>query len=529
MKQDKFNFFIPVEFEKAQDEKKELVRIKGVCSTDAEDSDGEVLIPSGFDFKPLLETGFLNWNHQAKTTSSAICGEPTKAEVIDNGKSFYIEGFLYPNKEGKRIAELAQTLDSFSTRRLGFSIEGQALERDVLNPKKVLRARITGVAITQSPKNPKTLLDIVKGEYNEDDLEESEEDEKDEVDKAMSVNVDINPESVEGQNNKNEVDSFLKKSYIYNKIHSKYTRDFEKADQIYNFIKKINQKEMSIEAENITSEVLEKALNILDESIELIKSEEQKTLDDYDKKDELEENFDKGDDKENSSNEEEQVEENQDDDNEDDDEEFEKAMNAEEIAKSLFEKGMKKGEVIKAMTSVGIDLNLAKMSCSNCIIQLSEQDIQGGKIITLSKGSEDELGGRVRTSIETTLESVSRILKSNTDTIINLTRSQKEMQERILKMEKAPFARKSSISTRGVIERFEKSSDGRGSENSFNSRDPKDMQRLGERLYDEVVILKSRGEHDMDLEKAVSDLEIAKFTNFERIQGRLRSMGISVY
>ena len=97
-KNSKFNFFVPLEFEKSGEDEGERVKIKGICSTDAEDSDGEVLIPSGFDFKPLLETGFLNWNHQAKNTSSAICGEPTKAEVVDDGKSLYIEGFLYPNE-----------------------------------------------------------------------------------------------------------------------------------------------------------------------------------------------------------------------------------------------------------------------------------------------------------------------------------------------------------------------------------------------------------------------------------------------
>lgn len=546
-KNSKFNFFVPLEFEKSGEDEGERVKIKGICSTDAEDSDGEVLIPSGFDFKPLLETGFLNWNHQAKNTSSAICGEPTKAEVVDDGKSLYIEGFLYPNEEGRRVADLAKTLDAYSqTRRLGFSIEGQALERDVLNPKKILRARITGVAITQSPKNPKTLLDIVKGEYDDDfdNKEEEEEEEKEgNVKKAMTANPDINPESVEGPDREEEVGSELKKSYIYNKILTRYTKDFEKADQIYSFINKVKEKyDMNLD-QNITPEVLEKAFAILDKSVELSKANEQKTLDDYDKKDEVEEQFDKGEGveeekpskkepkrgsrppKDEEDNDEEEDKDNDVEEDEDiEDEDFEKAMDAEQIAKSLLKSGMKEEEVVKAMTNVGVNKKLAIMSCLNCVDQLDEEDIQGGKVTSFSKGQVNDFE---KEDIIATSSAIATILKANTEQIDSLVKSQQVLEKKVRELSRTPNARKSVVSSVG-IERFEKSQQSSG-ESVFDSRNPNDMRRLSEVLFDEVSLIKSRGESDSALEKAVSDLEIAKSTDFARIAPRLRSLGIQVY
>ena len=101
----KFNFFVPLDLEKGSDGKGgTLIKIKGIASSEAEDSDGETLIPAGFDFGPLLKSGFLNWNHQAGKSAKAICGEPTSAKIINNGKDFYIEGFLYPNAQGKEVA-----------------------------------------------------------------------------------------------------------------------------------------------------------------------------------------------------------------------------------------------------------------------------------------------------------------------------------------------------------------------------------------------------------------------------------------
>lgn len=179
--EDKFTFWCPLE--KAQDldpsTGEPVMKLGGIASTSDEDSDGEFLDPKGFDIKPLIESGMVNWHHQAKGQPATIIGEPTKAEIRPEG--LYIETELYPSsKIACDVWELAETLEKDSkTRRLGYSIEGKVVKRksnDKKSPdyKKIVKAIITGVAITHQPKNPKTFANIIKGEID-DDFEEEEE------------------------------------------------------------------------------------------------------------------------------------------------------------------------------------------------------------------------------------------------------------------------------------------------------------------------------------------------------------------
>lgn len=532
MSQSKFNFFVPLDIEKGTEEGK-LVKIKGIASTDSEDSDGETLIPAGFDFQPLLKSGFLNWNHRARDTSKAICGEPTSAKVI--GNEFHIEGVLYPNAEGKNVIELAQTLEKYSpNRRLGFSIEGQAIERDVLNPKRVTKARITGVAITQCPKNPNTLMSIIKGEYQSEFQEEEEEDQAD-VEKAMMVNPDINPPSVEGTQEGKKLNRELKKSEIYNQIRNRYTADFEKANEIYEFINQVKDKFMK--KQTITADTLSKAFELLDEA--LIKSEEpqEESQEESAENTNVEENVEKG--QEESSEEDENLtkgEESDDEDNEDDDEEFEKAMNAELIAKSFIEKGMDESEVLKAMTSVGISFGIAKLSYENCVAAANDEPNNGGTITTLNKSHDAESDNQFEQAfklIDQKFGAIGAILKGQqeSNTVImqkldSLSKSQENTLNQVNTLANVPMGRKSE--TR-VVERFEKSQDGRRGENSYNTQNPQDMRALSGVLYQRVEMLKSQGQSDATLEKAVADLEIAKTTDWKALSPRLQQLGIEVY
>jgi hypothetical protein len=171
-KKDNFKFFVPLEIEKAKNaEGKEVMKIAGIASTIDRDSDGEVLDPSGFDLSYFMNNGFINWHHQAKDKPEAIIGEPTKAEIRKEG--LYVEGELYPeSKLAQQVYELAKGLEKSSkSRRLGFSIEGKVIERDLLDERFVKKAKITGLAITPTPKNSNTILDIIKGNFNDFDDE----------------------------------------------------------------------------------------------------------------------------------------------------------------------------------------------------------------------------------------------------------------------------------------------------------------------------------------------------------------------
>jgi hypothetical protein len=169
---DKFNFFLPAEFEKAADKSgKKIMRIKGIASTCDEDSEGEILEPIGYSLDRFLQTGFINYNHLAKSDAAKIIGEPEIANVTKDNK-LYLEGRLYNTPLAKSVYNLADTLKSSkSNRRLGWSIEGRAVERDPSNPKRIIKALITGVAITPSPVNANTYVDIVKGTQKKDYIE----------------------------------------------------------------------------------------------------------------------------------------------------------------------------------------------------------------------------------------------------------------------------------------------------------------------------------------------------------------------
>jgi hypothetical protein len=174
-----FRFFVPVEvddIEKAlnqsdNDRYKNMV-IKGVASTNMEDTDEEILEPSGFDITPFKKSGLINWEHLAKSGGSKyILGEPVEASIKDN--QFHIKGKLWEHQQQAR--DLWDTLiamkKSGSNRKLGWSIEGKAKKRDPFNKKRVLEARINHVALTFSPKNGATFADIIKGNNVPEDKE----------------------------------------------------------------------------------------------------------------------------------------------------------------------------------------------------------------------------------------------------------------------------------------------------------------------------------------------------------------------
>lgn len=171
---EKFNIFVPIDIiekgKRGEDGLPEELRIAGVASMTPSDQskrdlDGEWLDVNGFDYKPFLQKGFFNLEHKGREDYANIIGEPISAAVKD-GK-FHVEGKLYKeNPKAVSVWQLGQILKKAgSTRKIGFSIEGKAKERDPLDPKKVTKATVTGVAVTISPKNDGTEC-LFKGEVD---------------------------------------------------------------------------------------------------------------------------------------------------------------------------------------------------------------------------------------------------------------------------------------------------------------------------------------------------------------------------
>ena len=240
--EDKFVFWCPLQkSEEIVDPTtgEPIMRLGGIASTSDEDSDGEFLDPKGFDIKPLLTSGMVNWHHQAKEHPDTIIGEPSKAEIRPEG--LYIETDLYPSsKVACDVWELANTLEKDSkTRRLGYSIEGKVIKRksnDKNSPdyKRIEKAVITGVAITHMPKNPKTFANIIKGDI-EDDFNEDEKEDDEQKSLDTESGVALKKESVDS---KLKVTTFSKAEVLERLFKDIPGISIEKAEKIHIMIKK---------------------------------------------------------------------------------------------------------------------------------------------------------------------------------------------------------------------------------------------------------------------------------------------------
>lgn len=155
-------------------EKKDLdyenMFMQGIASTVDKDMEGETLDPRTFDLKYFMDNGKINYNHGID-----VIGEPVEAKILENG-DFFLKARLYTTSEtAKKVYENAYIMqaDPNSTRRMSWSVEGQATERDKNNPKKVTKAVITEVAATKTPINYKrTYAEVVKSFMGKTEFEE---------------------------------------------------------------------------------------------------------------------------------------------------------------------------------------------------------------------------------------------------------------------------------------------------------------------------------------------------------------------
>lgn len=520
-----FNFWVPVSIEKGTEEGQPM-KVSGVCSSEATDTDGEDLNPSGFDFQPLLDKGFFNYNHKGNTDPGAIIGEPTAARLIADQNQLYVEGFLYPNEAGKRTYDLAVTLEKHSpNRRLGWSIEGQVVERDRLNPKKVLRAIITGVAITPMPKNPNTFVNIMKGEYSEPFVEseaktcpECDHDQlidgkciecgyqEGDLDKSMDTEnmAPTRPESVEGKkqpkiNNEDDIN----KSDIYHQILSKgYSNDPIILDQIYNLIQK-----QQMTTNNTIEKAIESSFEMLDS---LIKGGDKSTM---------------------------LSSETTSDDDEDDDD-LEKGLIA--SCFKYINAGMDESNCVENLVKRGVTMDIAQLTYLHCISDASANNMgdeangnamsfkASGSIVKGDEGSaltERRVISIIEERMNDTLSSLTQLLDKKLAPITESFQKSQEFGQRLAEFEqviKQPIPARSI--TRQPIEKFQKGGD--GIQLSTNSKN--DMQYLSNTLLAEAERVRSNGVPNMRLEKAVADLEIVKATDFNAISTELKLLNINL-
>lgn len=179
MSKDKFNFWTEIDFAKSVEDKPSTPETKydnmvfeGVASDNSADFEGEIMEPTGFDFEPFLKYGYFNLDHLPTRSpvnkSRFWIGEPLGAKIM--GNKFWVKGKLWKKSPEARAFwdKCLEMRDSGSSRKPGMSIEGNVIERDPNNPKRIIKAIINNIALTFNPVNYNSYLDLVKGKQQSD-------------------------------------------------------------------------------------------------------------------------------------------------------------------------------------------------------------------------------------------------------------------------------------------------------------------------------------------------------------------------
>lgn len=133
------------------------MRIGGYASTSDRDRQNETVMHKCLDISEFVTTGFFNLDHDG----SKILGYPDASRCIIDNHGLYVEGTLLRGvPEAESVYRTAVALKkSNAPRKLGFSVEGQVLER---NPNGLItKAKVYNVAITAQPVNPNCTWDAM--------------------------------------------------------------------------------------------------------------------------------------------------------------------------------------------------------------------------------------------------------------------------------------------------------------------------------------------------------------------------------
>ena len=208
----KFRFFSDnLTLEKSSKDGKDVYLVGGLITDSSTDADGENLVTEGLDFS---EFNFINWNHSKEPGD--IIGTPLTWEYI-KGKGVTMKGELYTDiPKANDAIKLMKTLQrSGRKNRLGWSIEGQVIERDLIDSSKVKKAKITAVALCPFPKNGNTFADLLTKGFSGDDCFQSND--------KLEYDEETNGGLVEIQDEDNKI-----------KVDSKGNITYEKAQTIEN-------------------------------------------------------------------------------------------------------------------------------------------------------------------------------------------------------------------------------------------------------------------------------------------------------
>ena len=149
--------------EQSKESESMVGRIGGIISSETEDQQDEILIQKAVDWDYFMSKGWFNYEHG--TGPENVLGHPESVtQTTYKGKpATRVEGVLYLHKaRAREIFETAKAMQKAGgNRNLGFSVEGQVLERDGGDRRKITKSRVLNVAITAHPVHPDARLEVL--------------------------------------------------------------------------------------------------------------------------------------------------------------------------------------------------------------------------------------------------------------------------------------------------------------------------------------------------------------------------------
>jgi hypothetical protein len=161
----------------SKSEKDGRINVQGIISVETEDAQGETMVQKGMDFSYFMKRGFLNFEHQQEAKN--MIGAPTELKAVKyNGKpATFMKGYLFT--ESPKTQEILATMKAMDAadcdRSLGFSIEGQVVERDKNNPSIITKSKILNVSVVANPAHPDATMELCKSLYKQMEAEEMED------------------------------------------------------------------------------------------------------------------------------------------------------------------------------------------------------------------------------------------------------------------------------------------------------------------------------------------------------------------
>lgn len=154
------------------------VKVWGYASSEAVDSDGEVIAAEAMKaaIPDYMKFGAVREMHGSNAAGTAI-----EINVEDDGRTFF----------GAHIVDPVAVTKVKTGVYKGFSIGGSVTARDELNKSQITGLKLTEISLVDRPANPDAVFTCYKADKpkDEEEADKDKDDKEDEAEKSASVNL----------------------------------------------------------------------------------------------------------------------------------------------------------------------------------------------------------------------------------------------------------------------------------------------------------------------------------------------------